>query len=61
MFSTTNRPTKQRGPAKKVTKAEAVVALRRLREAAAAGNVTANAALVALAEDRLLPLERSNG
>ncbi|TKD44221.1 hypothetical protein FCG41_07455 [Azotobacter chroococcum] len=59
MFSETNRPTKRRGPAKKVTKAEAVVALRRLREAAASGDISANAALVALAEGR--SLERSNG
>jgi len=61
MFTTENQPAKRRarGQARSVTKAEAAIALRRLREAAAAGDVAANAALVALAEGR--SLERSNG
>lgn len=61
MFTDQNQPTARRGrgPAAKITKADGVAALRRLREAAAAGDVAANAALVALAEGR--SLERSNG
>lgn len=60
MFSETNRPTKPRGAAKRVTKTDAVAALRRLRAAAESGDVAANLALIQLAEGR--PLERfTNG
>lgn len=59
-FSAENQPQptqrRGRGPSARVTKADAVAALRRLREAASSGDVAANAALIALAEGR--PLER---
>ncbi|MCD1609848.1 hypothetical protein [Stutzerimonas kunmingensis] len=51
-FTEAQQPTKRRGRAKDVTKREVQAAREFLRQAAAAGDVQACAALVALAERR---------
>lgn len=51
-FTEDQQPTKRRGRAKDVTKREVEAARDRLRDAAAAGDVQACAALIALAERR---------
>lgn len=57
-FTEAQQPTKRRGRAKDVTKREVEAARNRLRDAAAAGDVQACAALIALAERRpVLPIE----
>lgn len=56
-FTEAQQPTKRRGRAKCVTKHEVEAARERLRDAAAAGDVHACAALIALAENRpVLPV-----
>jgi hypothetical protein len=56
-FSEEQQPTRRRGRAKCVTKHEVEAARERLRDAAAAGDVQACAALIALAESRpVLPI-----
>jgi len=49
-FTESQQPTKRRGRAKDVTKREVEAARNRLRDAAAAGDLQACAALIALAE-----------
>lgn len=59
-FTEAQQPTKRRGRAKCVTKHEVEAARERLRDAAAAGDVQACAALIALAERRpALPIKVS--
>lgn len=53
-FSEDQQPNKRRGRARDLTKHEVEAARNRLRDAAAAGDIQACAALIALAE-RLLP------
>ncbi|WP_313281678.1 hypothetical protein [Stutzerimonas balearica] len=54
-FTESLQPSKRRGRAKSVTKQEVQAARNFLREAAAAGDVQACAALIALAENRYSP------
>ncbi len=54
-FTEAQQPTRRRGRAKEVTKREVQAARDFLRQAAAAGDVQACAALIALAENRPLP------
>jgi hypothetical protein len=51
-FSELTQPTRRRGRAKSLTKTEVEAARNRLRDAAAAGDLQACAALVALADNR---------
>lgn len=54
-FTESHRPTKKRGRSKSLTKHEVEAARNRLRDAAAAGDVQACAALIALAENQHHP------
>ena len=56
-FTEAQQPTKRRGRANRVTKQEVEAARNRLRDAAAAGDVQACAALIALAERGPLQME----
>ena len=55
-FTEAKQPTKRRGRAKDVTKREVQAAREFLRQAAAAGDVQACAALIALAENKPAPI-----
>jgi len=55
-FTEAQQPTRRRGRAKDVTKREVQAARDFLRQAAAAGDVQACAALIALAENKPAPI-----
>lgn len=58
-FTADHQPAKRRGRSRVVTRREVAAAWERLRDAAAAGDIQANAALIALAENApLLPQDR---